>query len=147
MRHKIKGRKLNRTSSHRQAMFANMAVALVMHEQIQTTLPKAKELRPYIEKLITKAKRPNLAITRSIISKIKDKVAVDKLINVLGKRYADSPGGYTRIIKARFRYGDLAPLAYIEFIDRDINAKGSITTALENMTIDSKNNPDSLDQN
>ncbi|MCC8467863.1 MAG: 50S ribosomal protein L17 [Rickettsia endosymbiont of Eriopis connexa] len=126
MRHKIKGRKLNVTSSHRQAMLANMAVALVTHEQIKTTLPKAKELRPYIETLITKAKKADLTVRRSVLSKIKDKKAVEKLINILGARYKDRPGGYTRIIKAGFRYGDLAPIAYIEFVDRDINAKGNI---------------------
>jgi len=126
MRHKIKGRKLNITSSHRQAMLANMAVALVTHEQIKTTLPKAKELRPYIETLITKAKKADLAVRRSVLSKIKDKKAVEKLINILGTRYKDRPGGYTRIIKAGFRYGDLAPIAYIEFVDRDVNAKGNI---------------------
>lgn len=126
MRHKIKGRKLNVTSSHRQAMLANMAVALVTHEQIKTTLPKAKELRPYIETLITKAKKADLTVRRNILSKIKDKKAVEKLINILGTRYKDRPGGYTRIIKAGFRYGDLAPIAYIEFVDRDINAKGNI---------------------
>ncbi|AEK74982.1 50S ribosomal protein L17 [Rickettsia conorii subsp. heilongjiangensis] len=126
MRHKIKGRKLNVTSSHRQAMLANMVVALVTHEQIKTTLPKAKELRPYIETLITKAKKADLTVRRSVLSKIKDKTAVEKLINILGTRYKDRPGGYTRIIKAGFRYGDLAPIAYIEFVDRDINAKGNI---------------------
>lgn len=126
MRHKIKGRKLNVTSSHRQAMLANMAVALIAHEQIKTTLPKAKELRSYIETLITKAKKADLAVRRSVLSKIKDKKAVEKLINILGTRYKDRPGGYTRIIKAGFRYGDLAPIAYIEFIDRDVNAKGNI---------------------
>ncbi|ACP53742.1 50S ribosomal protein L17 [Rickettsia africae ESF-5] len=126
MRHKIKSRKLNVTSSHRQAMLANMAVALVTHEQIKTTLPKAKELRPYIETLITKAKKADLMVRRSVLSKIKDKTAVEKLINILGIRYKDRPGGYTRIIKAGFRYGDLAPIAYIEFVDRDINAKGNI---------------------
>ncbi|ABV85058.1 MULTISPECIES: 50S ribosomal protein L17 [spotted fever group] len=126
MRHKIKGRKLNVTSSHRQAMLANMVVALVTHEQIKTTLPKAKELRPYIETLITKAKKADLTVRRSVLSKIKDKKAVEKLINILGTRYKDRPGGYTRIIKAGFRYGDLAPIAYIEFVDRDINAKGNI---------------------
>ncbi|MFV9890825.1 MAG: 50S ribosomal protein L17 [Rickettsia conorii subsp. raoultii] len=126
MRHKIKGRKLNVTSSHRQAMLANMAAALVTHEQIKTTLPKAKELRPYIETLITKAKKADLMVRRSVLSKIKDKKAVEKLINILGTRYKDRPGGYTRIIKAGFRYGDLAPIAYIEFVDRDINAKGNI---------------------
>lgn len=101
MRHKIKGRKLNVTSSHRQAMLANMAVALVTHEQIKTTLPKAKELRPYIETLITKAKKADLTVRRSVLSKIKDKKAVEKLINILGTRYKDRPGGYTRIIKAK----------------------------------------------
>ncbi|WP_341787601.1 50S ribosomal protein L17 [Rickettsia endosymbiont of Cantharis rufa] len=126
MRHKIKGRKLNVTSSHRQAMLANMAVALVTHEQIKTTLPKAKELRPYIEILVTKAKKANLTVRRSVLSKIKDKKVVEKLINILGARYKDRPGGYTRIIKAGFRYGDLAPIAYIEFVDRDVNAKGNI---------------------
>lgn len=126
MRHKIKGRKLNVTSSHRKAMLANMAVSLVTHEQIKTTLPKAKELRPYIEVLVTKAKDNNLAARRNILSKIKDKKAIEKLIDVLGVRYKDRAGGYTRIVKAGFRYGDLAPIAYIEFVDRDINAKGNI---------------------
>lgn len=126
MRHKIKGRKLNVTSSHRKAMLANMAVSLVTHEQIKTTLPKAKELRPYIEVLVTKAKDNNLAARRNILSKIKDKKVIEKLIDVLGVRYKDRPGGYTRIVKAGFRYGDLAPIAYIEFVDRDINAKGNI---------------------
>lgn len=126
MRHKIKGRKLNVTSSHRQAMLANMAVSLVTHEQIKTTLPKAKELRPYIEILVTKAKNNNLTARRNILSKIKDKKAVEKLISILGARYKDRAGGYTRIIKAGFRHGDLAPVAYIEFVDRDINAKGNV---------------------
>lgn len=126
MRHKIKGRKLNVTSSHRQAMLANMAVALVTHEQIKTTLPKAKELRHYVEVLVTKAKNNNLTARRSILSKIKDKKAVEKLINVLSTRYKDRPGGYIRIIKAGFRHGDLAPVAYIEFVDRDTSAKGNI---------------------
>ena len=127
MRHKIKGRKLNRTSSHRSAMFANMAVSLINNEQIKTTLPKAKELRPYVEILLTKAKGGTLAARRHIISKIKDKVAAEKLISVLADRYKDRPGGYTRIIKAGFRYGDLAPIAYIEFVERDVAAKGSMT--------------------
>ncbi|MGX6960040.1 MAG: 50S ribosomal protein L17 [Rickettsia endosymbiont of Pentastiridius leporinus] len=126
MRHKIKGRKLNVTSSHRQAMLANMAVSLVTHEQIKTTLPKAKELRPYIEVLVTKAKNNNLTARRNILSKIKDKKAVEKLMTVLGARYKDRAGGYTRIIKAGFRHGDLAPVAYIEFVDRDISAKGNV---------------------
>lgn len=140
MRHKIKGRKLNRTSSHRQAMFANMAVALVMNEQIKTTLPKAKELRPFIEVLVTKAKQSDLSTRRKIISKIKDKIAAEKLIDVLGKRYNSRPGGYTRIIKAGTRHGDMAPVAYIEFVDRDISAKGAHTPKPEVSTQSSENN-------
>jgi len=136
MRHKLKGRKLNRTSSHRRAMFANMAVALVMNEQIKTTLPKAKELRPYIEVLITKAKKSDLSTRRALISKIKDKVATEKLIAVLGKRYNERPGGYTRIVKAGFRRGDMAPIAYIEFVDRDVTAKGSMTPKFEELLDD-----------
>ncbi len=129
MRHKLKGRKLNKTSSHRKAMFANMAVSLVMHEQIKTTLPKAKEIRPYVEKLVTAAKLPTLANRRRIISLIKDKVAAEKLISVLAPRYKERPGGYTRVIKAGFRFGDNAPVAYIEFLDRDVSAKGSADKA------------------
>ncbi len=131
MRHKLKGRKLNRTSSHRNAMFANMATSLIMNEQIKTTVPKAKELRPYIEVLVTKARKNNLAARRQIISKIKDKVAAEKLISVLANRYKERPGGYTRIVKAGFRYGDAAPVAYIEFVDRDISAKGCMTPTID----------------
>jgi large subunit ribosomal protein L17 len=109
------------------AMFANMAVALVMNEQIKTTLPKAKELRPYVEILVTAAKKGDLAARRRIISKIKDKAAVEKLISVLAKRYIERPGGYIRILKAGFRHGDAAPVAYIEFVDRDVAAKGALT--------------------
>ena len=127
MRHKLKGRKLNRTSSHRKSMFANMAVSLIMHEQIQTTLPKAKEIRPYLEVLVTKAKRSDLATRRGLISKIKDLAAVEKLIAILGPRYKERPGGYLRIIKAGWRHGDMAPMAYVEFVDRDVKAKGAIT--------------------
>lgn len=127
MRHKLKGRKLNRTSSHRKSMFANMAVSLIMHEQIQTTLPKAKEIRPYLEILVTKAKRSDLATRRGLIARIKDLTAVEKLISVLGPRYKERPGGYLRIIKAGFRHGDMAPMAYIEFVERDVKAKGAIT--------------------
>jgi len=131
MRHKLKGRKLNRTSSHRMAMFANMATSLIMNEQIKTTVVKAKELRPYVEVLVTKARRNTLSVRRAIISKIKDKSAVEKLISVLAPRYKERNGGYTRIVKAGFRYGDKAPVAYIEFVDRDLNAKGSLTPVLE----------------
>ncbi|MDA9163292.1 50S ribosomal protein L17 [Rickettsiaceae bacterium] len=127
MRHKIKGKKLNRTSSHRKAMFANMATSLVMNEQIKTTVTKAKALRPYIEQLVTKARKGTLAARRDIISRIKDKGAAEKLMSVLAERYKARPGGYTRVVKAGFRYGDRAPVAYIEFIDRDVNAKGCMT--------------------
>lgn len=127
MRHKLKGRKLNRSSSHRKAMLANLAVSLVMHEQIKTTLPKAKELRPYVEVLVTKAKRGDLAARRRLISRIKDRDAVEKLMAVLAPRYKKRNGGYIRIVKAGFRHGDMAPVAYIEFLDRDEKAKGAIT--------------------
>ncbi|MBN8512466.1 MAG: 50S ribosomal protein L17 [Rickettsiales bacterium] len=130
MRHKLKGTKLNRTSSHRKAMFANMATALIMNEQIKTTVVKAKALRPIVEKLVSKARKGTLAARRDIISRIKDKVAAEKLMSVLASRYKERPGGYTRVIKAGFRYGDMAPIAYIEFVERDINAKGCMTPAI-----------------
>lgn len=129
MRHKIAGRKLNRTSSHRKSMLANMAVSLIMHEQIKTTLPKAKELRRYVEKLVTTSRNSTLANRRNLISTIKDKIAVEKLMSVLGPRYTSRPGGYTRIMKAGFRHGDMAPVAYIEFVERDLSAKGKTITA------------------
>jgi large subunit ribosomal protein L17 len=132
MRHRLKGRKLNRTSSHRKAMFANMAVSLVMNEQIKTTLPKAKDLRPYVEVLVTAAKKGDLAARRKIIATIKDRAAAEKLISVLGERYRARPGGYLRIMKAGFRHGDAADVAYIEFVDRDVSAKGSLTPRIEN---------------
>jgi large subunit ribosomal protein L17 len=124
MRHKIKGRKLNRTSSHRKAMFANMAVALINNEQITTTLPKAKDLRPYTEKLVTLAKKGDLHSRRLCIATIRDIAATDKLFGVMAGRYAERNGGYIRILKAGFRYGDNAPLAIIEFVERDESAKG-----------------------
>ncbi|MBL6954069.1 MAG: 50S ribosomal protein L17 [Alphaproteobacteria bacterium] len=124
MRHRIRGRKLNRDSSHRKAMFANMASALIKHEQINTTLPKAKELRPIVEKLITLGKRGDLHARRLAFARIPDRAMVTKLFDVLGPRYAARPGGYIRIIRANFRRGDCAPMAYIEFIDRDVDAKG-----------------------
>ena len=127
MRHKIKGRKLNRTSSHRQAMLANMAVSLLLNEQIQTTLQKAKELRPVVEKLVTKARENSLSMRRYLIARIKDEKATDKLLTVLGPRYASRPGGYTQIIKAGFRHGDMASNAYIQFVNRDVNEKGCYT--------------------
>lgn len=124
MRHRNSGRKLNRTASHRKALFANMAAALIKHEQIVTTLPKAKELRPVVEKLITLAKRGDLHARRQAISKIRDKDMVAKLFETLGPRYAERQGGYTRVLKAGFRHGDNAPVAVIEFVDRDVDAKG-----------------------
>ena len=124
MRHNISGRKLNRTSSHRKAMFSNMVNALIKHEQITTTLPKAKELRPIIEKMVTLSRKNDLHARRQAISKLQDNDMVKKLFDVLGPRYAERAGGYTRIIKAGFRYGDSAPMAVIEFVDRDKDAKG-----------------------
>ena len=124
MRHRKGKRKLNRTASHRKAMLANMAVALIKHEQIVTTLPKAKELRPYVEKLVTLGKRGDLNARRMVYSKLPEKQWAQKLFDVLGPRYAERPGGYIRIMKAGFRYGDNAPLAVIEFVDRDPAAKG-----------------------
>ncbi|ANY80414.1 50S ribosomal protein L17 [Microvirga ossetica] len=124
MRHGFRGRRFNRTTEHRKAMFANMAAALIKHEQIVTTLPKAKDLRPVVEKLITLGKRGDLHARRLAMSKLRDETMVRKLFDVLGKRYQDRNGGYTRVLKAGFRYGDNAPLAVIEFVDRDVDARG-----------------------
>jgi large subunit ribosomal protein L17 len=124
MRHGNRGRKLSRTASHRKAMFANMSAALIKHEQIVTTLPKAKDLRPIVEKLITLGKRGDLHARRQAIAQMRDETQVQKLFAVLGPRYAERQGGYIRILKAGFRYGDNAPMAVIEFVDRDVNAKG-----------------------
>ena len=125
MRHGKSGRKLNRTASHRKAMFANMAASLIKHEQISTTLPKAKDLRPIVEKLVTLAKRGDLHARRQAISRLRDQEMVRKLFDTIGPRYQDRAGGYTRVLKAGFRYGDSAPLAVIEFVDRDRDAKGA----------------------
>ncbi len=124
MRHSIAHRKLNRTASHRKAMFANMSASLIKHEQIITTLPKAKELRPIVEKLVTLAKKGDLSARRQAISKVNDKSMVSKLFDTIGPRYQDRNGGYIRIMKAGFRHGDNAPMAVIEFVDRDESAKG-----------------------
>jgi len=124
MRHANRGRKLSRTASHRKAMFANMSAALIKHEQIVTTLPKAKDLRPIVEKLITLGKRGDLHARRQAIAQMRDETQVKKLFEVLGPRYKDRQGGYIRILKAGFRYGDNAAMAVIEFVDRDVNAKG-----------------------
>ena len=125
MRHGNKGRKLNRTASNRKAMFANMAASLIEHEQIVTTLPKAKELRSIVDKLITLGKRGDLHARRLAIGQIRDVEQAKKLVEVLGPRYKDRNGGYTRVLKAGFRYGDNAPLAVIELVDRDTDAKGA----------------------
>ena len=124
MRHRNQGRKLNVTTSHRIAMFANMAAALIKHEQIKTTLPKAKELRPVVEKLVTLSRKNDLAARRLVMSRLRDETQVKKLFDVIGPRYADRPGGYTRVLKAGFRHGDNAAMAFIEFVDRDPDAKG-----------------------
>lgn len=124
MRHRISGRKLNRTSQHRQMLFRNMSQALIRHEQIVTTLAKARELRPVVEKLITLGKRGDLHARRQAFARLRDNDMTSKLFEVLGKRYADRNGGYTRIIKAGHRYGDAASMAVIEFVDRDEDARG-----------------------
>ena len=132
MRHKIAHRKLNRTSEHRKALFKNMLNSLIKYEQITTTLPKAKELKPKIDKAITLGKKNNLMSKKSLFSRLQDKTSVDKLVKILSQRYETRKGGYCRIIKAGFRYGDDAPMAIIELVDRDIQAK----------KIDIKNKPE-----
>ena len=129
MRHGVAHRKLNRTASHRRAMFANMASSLIEHEQIVTTLPKAKELKPIMDKLITLAKRGDLHARRQAIAQIRNKDQVAKLFATLGPRYQERQGGYTRVLKAGFRLGDNAPLAVIELVDRDPQAKGAVDRA------------------
>ena len=124
MRHGMSGRKFNRSSPHRQAMFANMAAALVKHEQIKTTLPKAKDLRRVVDRLITLGKRGDLHARRQALSVLRDSKITAKLFDELAARYKDRPGGYTRVLKAGFRYGDMAPMAVIELVDRDPEAKG-----------------------
>ena len=124
MRHGFAHRRFNRTPEHRRAMFANMAAALIKHEQIVTTLPKAKDLRPIVEKLVTLGKRGDLHARRQAIAEMRDISMVRKLFDVIGPRYKDRHGGYTRVLKAGYRYGDNAPVAVIEFVDRDVEAKG-----------------------
>ena len=124
MRHKVSKRKLNRTSSHRKSLLANMAVSLIKHEQVKTTLPKAKELAPYVEKLITLGKKGDLSARRKLYSIIPEKIWGAKVFDVLAERYRDRNGGYTRVMKAGFRYGDSAPMAIIELVDRDTDALG-----------------------
>ena len=129
MRHARGYRRLNRTHEHRKALWANMAGSLIEHEQIKTTLPKAKELRPIVEKLITLAKRGDLHARRQAAAQLKEDQYVAKLFEVLGPRYKDRQGGYVCILKAGFRYGDMAPMAIIEFVERDVNAKGAADAA------------------
>jgi large subunit ribosomal protein L17 len=124
MRHGMSGRKLNRTSTARKALFANLTVALLKHEQIKTTLPKAKDLRPVAEKLISLGKRGDLHARRQAIAYLRDEKIVAKLFSVIGERYKNRNGGYTRVLKAGFRHGDCAPMAIIELVDRDVSAKG-----------------------
>lgn len=124
MRHGTGHKKLNRTASHRQAMFANMAASLIKHEQIVTTLPKAKALRPVVERLVTLAKKGDLSARRVVLSRMRDETQTKKLFETLAPRYKTRAGGYTRVLKAGFRYGDNAPLAVIEFVDRDESARG-----------------------
>jgi large subunit ribosomal protein L17 len=131
MRHGFAGRRFNRSSEHRKAMFSNMSQALIKHEQIITTLPKAKDLRPVVEKLITLGKRGDLHARRQAMAQVKDVALVKKLFDVLGPRYKDRSGGYTRVLKAGFRYGDNAAMAVIEFVDRDVDAKGKDSGPVE----------------
>ena len=131
MRHGKVHRKFNRTAEHRKAMFANMCAALIKHEQITTTLPKAKDLRPVVEKLVSLAKKGGLAARRQVIAEMRDVAQAKKLFEVIGPRYKDRNGGYTRIMKAGFRYGDSAAMAVIEFVDRDEDAKGKDSGPVE----------------
>ena len=131
MRHRLNGRGLNRKSAHRTAMFENLAAALIKHEQIRTTLPKAKDLRPIVERLVTLGKRGGLHARRQAIAKLQDAKLADKLLTTLAQRYAGRAGGYTRVLKAGFRHGDNAPMAIIEFIDRDTDAKGKDSGPVE----------------
>ena len=134
MKHKIKGKKLNRTSSHRKALFKNMAQAIIKHEQIITTLPKAKTMKPIVDKLITLAKKGSLHAKRQAYSKLRDDKMVTKLFGSLALRYADRPGGYTRVLKAGYRYGDAAAMAVIELVDRDEDARGLDSGPVQNTT-------------
>ena len=134
MKHKIKGKKLNRTSSHRKALFKNMAQAIIKHEQIITTLPKAKTMKPIVDKLITLAKKGSLHAKRQAYSKLRDDKMVTKLFGTLATRYADRAGGYTRVLKAGYRYGDAAAMAVIELVDRDEDARGLDSGPVQNIT-------------
>lgn len=125
MRHGMSGRKLNRSKAHRKALFSNMANAIIQHEQIKTTLPKAKEMRGIIDGIITKGKKGTLAARRELIAELHDEAVVNKVLTILAKRYEKRNGGYCRVLRAGFRYGDCAPMAIFELVDRDVNAKGA----------------------
>ncbi len=133
MKHRIKGKKLNRTSSHRKALFKNMAQAIIKHEQIITTLPKAKTMKPIVDKLITLGKKGSLHARRQAFSKLRDESMVAKLFGTLASRYADRNGGYTRVLKAGYRYGDAAAMAVIELVDRDEDARGKDSGPIQNL--------------
>ena len=139
MKHRIKGKKLNRTSSHRKALLKNMSQALIKHEQIVTTLVKAKTLKPYFDKLITIGKKGNLSARRQAISKVGDLKLVEKLFSILAKRYETRNGGYSRVLKAGFRYGDAAPMAVIELVDRDEEARGKDSGPTQEQKISNEN--------
>ena len=139
MRHGKVHRKFNRTAEHRKAMFANLCAALIKHEQIVTTLPKAKDLRPVVEKLVTLGKRGDLHARRQAAAELRDQDMVKKLFEVLGPRYKERNGGYTRVLKAGFRYGDNAPVAVIEFVDRDVDAKGKDSGPVQERRIEEEN--------
>ena len=140
MRHKMRGRKLNRTSSHRKAMFVNMTASLLRHEQIKTTKPKAKDLRSFAEKMITLGKRGDLHARRKAMSFLQDKSVVSKLFDTLAERYKERQGGYTRVLAAGFRYGDSAPMAVIELVDRDPDAKGAEDRARHEAMLEAEEN-------
>ena len=134
MKHRLKGKKLNRTSSHRKALFKNMAQAIIKHEQIITTLPKAKTMKPIVDKLITLGKKGGLHARRQAFAKIRDNTMVSKLFDTLATRYADRNGGYSRVLKAGYRYGDAAAMAVLELVDRDENARGQDSGPVQNIT-------------
>jgi len=138
MKHRLKGKKLNRTSSHRKALFKNMAQAIIKHEQIITTLPKAKTMKPIVDKLITLGKKGDLHARRQAFAKLRDDSMVAKLFDTLASRYADRNGGYTRVLKAGYRYGDAAAMAVIELVDRDEDARGKDSGLVQSITSDTE---------
>ena len=144
MKHRIKGKKLNRTSSHRKALFKNMAQAIIKHEQIITTLPKAKTMKPFVDKLITLGKNGTLHARRQAYSKLRDDSIVSKLFGTLATRYADRNGGYTRVLKAGYRYGDTAAMAILELVDRDEDAKGKDSGPIQNVEKNEEENKEAI---